>query len=100
LPAEIFRRRKHLDFTNFEKYLQANYDLGNPIVYDSKTLNFASEIQEVPCNEEDITRTVDFLNEIITDKKEYENKYLLFSEKELVQLLEETYKFILEKINI
>lgn len=87
---------KQKDFKNLTNYLKKNEKINIP-VYHEDIKKYSEDLQEFQFTQEDIENTILCIQEMINSEEEKE-EYSMFSEEELVTILENSIQFIKEKI--
>ena len=88
---------KQQDFKNFTIYLGNNEKIVVP-VYDSKIKKYSEELEEFEFTNEDIKNTILFIQEKMQTQREEEEEYQIFTKEELLENLEESIRFIKQKL--
>lgn len=88
---------KQKDFMNFTNYLKNSEPIKIPI-YDDKIKKYSEELKEFNYTQDDIKRTIIFIEDMVKSKKEKEENYQIFTREELFNQLEKSILFIKENM--
>lgn len=98
--VESVKKYKHLDFSLFSnKKLKEIDDL--QIEYKSNYIDKCKQIKTMEIFQEDLIKTVSYLNEILIEKKEKGRnnaEYKIFTEEELEEKTKESIEFLYNKV--
>lgn len=87
---------KHQDLDKYGKMLAQNNLLGNKIILNNNTFNNIKHLKQFNYNTSDIESTIKIINDWIYNKINIANKdYKLYSQKELDEIYENCYQYIL-----
>lgn len=87
---------KHQDLDKYGKMLAQNNQLGNKIALNNNTVNNIKHLKQFNYNTSDIENTIKIINDWIYNKINITNKeYKLYSQKELDEIYENCYQYIL-----